>query len=104
MATRRKSLDSDQQLDLFSISRKTYDTAYSVRPNGRETLARIPAEHGSRPGEEGAASEDAFGSGRKDERRNGESAHRVDDTGPDRGSSTPTSLGDRAREIHPSPA
>src|SRR5688572_3203444 len=104
MAIRRKTSDSDQQLDLFSISRSTYDTADSVRPNGRETLARISSEHGSRAGKEGIASPNALGSGREDEGRNGEPAHRVDEARPDRGPGVPAGVGDRPGEIHPAPA
>src|SRR5258705_8014428 len=100
MAARRSSSDSDRQLDLFAYQTPTYDTADSIRPDGRETLARVPSKDGSRPGSEGPASPDAPGSGREDEGRNGEPAHRVDETGPDTGPSSSASVGDGAREIH----
>src|SRR5258705_509431 len=49
MAARRSSSDSDRQLDLFAYQTPTYDTADSIRPDGRETLARVPSKDGSRP-------------------------------------------------------
>src|SRR4051812_24032882 len=104
MATRRSSSDSDQQLDLFSYQRPTHDTVDTIRPNGRETLARIPSENGPRTGSEGTASPDASRSGREDEGGNGEPAHRADEAGSHSGSSSPPGVGDGPREIHPPPA
>jgi len=104
MAVRRKTNESDEQLDLFSTARPTYDTVDSIRPNGRETLARTLPENGPRTGGEGAASSDAARSGGEDEGRNGHAANGFDEAGINGRPSPPPSLGDGAGEIHPAPA
>jgi len=47
MAARRRNPGSDSQLDLFSYQRPTDDTTDSIRTDGRETLARTPAQDGA---------------------------------------------------------
>src|SRR5271169_4151320 len=102
MAVRPNQQDFDQQLDLFSTRRPTHDTTDTIRPDGRETLARTPSENGARTGAEGASAPDAPRSGGKDEGRNGHAANGVDaetkingSTGADAG------VGNGAGEIHP---
>ena len=104
MAVRRRTTESDEQLDLFSTARPTYDTADSIRPDGRETLARPLPKDGPRTGDEGAALSDASRSRGEDEGRNGHAANGVHETGVNGRSSPPAGVGDGAGEIHPAPA
>src|SRR5689334_8452222 len=101
MAVRRKTFDSDQQLDLFSSTRPAYDTTDPIRPNGRETLARIPSENGSGNGSQGPPASDAPGSGGEDEGRNGRSAHAVQEAGIDTAAGPRPGLGNGEGELHP---
>src|SRR5438552_2082150 len=103
MAVPRKSLDSDQQLDLFSIAKPTYDTTDSIRPNGREALARVSSENGPRTGGQGSPSPDPPGRGGENEGRNGHSPNRLDEAGVNGRPGTPPGLGDGAGEVHPAP-
>jgi hypothetical protein len=48
MAARRNNLNSDAQLDLFSNQRPTHESIDTIRPDGRETLARTLPENGAR--------------------------------------------------------
>ena len=81
MAARRNIPSSDAQLDLFSTQRPTHDTVDTIRPDGRETLARTPSEDGARTGTNGTLAPDASGGGGKDEGRNGHAANGFDATG-----------------------
>src|SRR5208283_3078897 len=101
MAARRNNSSSDEQLDLFSTRRPTHDTADAIRPDGRETLARIPPENGARPGTEGVAAPDASGGGGKDEGRNGHAANGIDEAGKNGAASPDAGVGNGAGEIHP---
>src|SRR5882724_10786789 len=104
MAARRSKSSSDGQLDLFSTQRQIYDTVDTIRPDGRETLARTPSEHGSRTGEKGTTAPDASGGGGKDEGRNGHAANGID-AGGSNGTAGPRSgVGNGAGEIHSAPA
>src|ERR1700692_3579654 len=104
MALRRNQLPSDQQLDLFSTLRPTNDTADTIRPDGRETLARAPSEDGARTGTNGTPAPDASGGGGKDEGRNGHAANGFDATGINGAEGPRPGLGNGEGEIHPAPA
>ena len=104
MAARRNSPRSDEQLDLFSTQRPTHDTVDTIRPDGRETLARTPPEDGARTGANGTPAPDASGGGGKDEGRNGHAANGVDAAGVNGATSPRPGLGDGEGEIHPAPA
>src|SRR6266481_9078906 len=104
MAVRRNNQDSDQQLDLFTARRPTHDTTDPVRTDGRESLARTLPDDGPRTGADGTASSDASGSGGKDEGRNGNASHPIDETGINRATSARPGLGNGEGEIHPAPA
>src|SRR5208283_5165383 len=103
MAARRNNSSSDEQLDLFSTRRPTHDTADAIRPDGRETLARIPPENGARPGTEGVAAPDASGGRGKDEGRNGHAANGIDEAGINGAASADPGLGVGAGKIHIAP-
>src|SRR5580698_10325850 len=81
MAARRNNLNSDAQLDLFSTQRPIHDNADTIRPDGRETLARTPSKDGARLGTERTSAPDAAGGGGKDEGRNGHAANGSDVAG-----------------------
>src|SRR5579872_692754 len=101
MATRRNSVDSEKQLDLFSSQRPTHDTADAIRPNGRETLARTSSQDGARAGTDGPTAPDAPGSGGEDQGRNGHAVIGIAEAGIDAATSPRPGLGDGAPEIHP---
>ena len=101
MAARRSNLDSDEQLDLFAPRKLTHDTVDSIRPDGRETLARTLPQDGPRTGTEGTPSSDASGGGGKDEGRNGDAANGIDEAGINGATSARPGLGDDAGKIHP---
>src|SRR5580700_6872553 len=104
MAVRRNNLNSDAQLDLFSTQRPKYDNADTIRPDGRETLARTPSEDGARLGTERTPAPDAAGRGGKDEGRNGHATDGFDAAGINGAAGADTGLGNGAGEIHPAPA
>ena len=81
MAVRRNNLNSDAQLDLFSTQRPKYDNVDTIRPDGRETLARTSSEDGARLGTERTPAPNASGGGGKDEGRNGHAANGIDEAG-----------------------
>src|ERR1700690_4447665 len=101
MAVRRNNQDLDQQLDLFTARKPTHDTIDSIRPDGRETLARALPENGARPERKGAPAPDAARSGGEDEGRNGHPANRADEAGKNGATGTDTGVGKGAGEIHP---
>ena len=101
MASRRNNLDSDEQLDLFTTQRPTHDTVDTIRPNGRETLARALPRDGARTGAERIIAPDAPGSGGADQGRDGELANRTDEAGQDSPTGTRPGLGDGSGAIHP---
>src|SRR3984893_12424552 len=100
MAARRTSLDSDKQLDLFSSQRPTHDTVDTIRPDGRETLARTSPEDGARTGTNGTPAPDASGGGGKDEGRNGQVAIGVDGPGINGTTSPRPGVGNGEGELH----
>src|ERR1700692_3921318 len=104
MAARRNIPSSDAQLDLFSTQRPTHDTVDTIRPDGRETLARTPPEDGARTGTNGTPAPDASGGGGKDEGRNGHLANGFDATGINGAEGPRPGLGNGEGEIHPAPA
>src|ERR1700676_1931346 len=104
MAARRNIPSSDAQLDLFSTQRPTHDTVDTIRPDGRETLARTPSEDGARTGTDGTPAPDAPGSGGKDEGRNGHAANGVDAAGINGAASPDAGLGNGEGKIRPAPA
>src|SRR3984957_19255182 len=104
MAARRNNLNSDAQLDLFSTRRPTNDNADTIRPDGRETLARTPSEDGTRLGTERTPATDAARSGGKDEGRNGHAANGFDAPGINGAAGADAGVGNGAGEIHPAPA
>src|ERR1051326_3061354 len=59
MAKRRIESDSEAQLDLFAQSNSAYATTHTIRPDGRETLAPVPAEDGRGTGIQGDSARDA---------------------------------------------
>ena len=101
MAARRNIPISDAQLDLFSTQRSTNDTADTIRPDGRETLARTPPEDGARTGTNGTPAPDASGGGGKDEGRNGHATNGIDAAGINGAASPDAGLGNGEGEIHP---
>src|ERR1700685_1761588 len=104
MAARRNNLNSDAQLDLFSTQRPKNDNADTIRPEGRETLARTPSADGARLGTERTPAPDAAGGGGKDEGRNGHATHGIDEAGKNGSTSADAGVGNGAGEIHPAPA
>src|SRR5277367_550990 len=104
MAARRNNLNSDAQLDLFSTQRPKYDNVDTIRPDGRETLARTSSEDGARFGTERTPAPDASGGGGKDEGRNGRAADGFDAAGINGTAGADASVGNGAGEIHPAPA
>src|SRR5579883_1296236 len=103
MAARRTNSDSDAQLDLFSTQRPIHDTVDTIRPDGRETLARTPSEDGARTGTNGTPASNASGGGGKDEGRNGDASHAIDGAGINGATGTRPGLGNGEGEIHPDP-
>src|SRR5215469_6942611 len=102
MAVRHNHQNLDRQLDLFSTPR--HETTDSIRPDGRETLARTLPEDGSRLGTQGDSAPDASGSRREDQGRNGDTAHGTDEPGSNGSTGPRPGLGDGAGEIHPASA
>src|SRR5437588_1104442 len=101
MAARRRNLDSDEQLDLFTSPKATYDTIDTIRPDGRETLARTPSEDGARTGTEGSPSSNAAGRRGKDQGGAGDTQNAVDETGINGATSSRPGLGDGTSKVHP---
>src|SRR5436309_5908134 len=104
MASRRSNLDSDEQLDLFTLQRPKHDTVDAIRPNGRETLARALPQDGARTGAERIVTPDAPGGGGADQGRAGEPANRTLEARQDGPTGARPGLGDGSREIHSPPA
>ena len=100
MAVRRRDFKVDDQLDLFSNPRPTYESIDPIRPAGGETLARTPSENGARVGGEGAVESDAARSGGRDEGRNGHAANGVDAAGINGAAGAHAGVGNGAGEIH----
>src|ERR1035437_3848441 len=104
MAVRRTNQDLDRQLDLFTTRRPTHDTVDTIRPNGRETLARTLPEDDVRSGTQRDSATDAPGSGGEDEGRNGHAANGFDAAGINGATSARPGLGNGDGEIPPAPA
>src|ERR1035437_8281434 len=104
MAVRRTNQDLDRQLDLFTTRRPTHDTVDTIRPDGRETLARTLPEDDVRSGTQRDAATDAPGSGGEDGGRNGHAANGFDAAGINGATSARPGLGNGDGEIPPAPA
>ena len=104
MAGRRRDSSLDDQLDLFSNQRPTYETIDPIRTNGRETLARTLPETGARTGGEGTVAPDAAGGRGEDEGRNDRTDATVQKAGDDGAAGARPRLGNGAGELHPAAA
>src|SRR5580704_6793215 len=99
MAVKRNKSDEKDQLDLFSYARST-DHLDTVRLDGREALAGIPASNGEGTGGPRQASGGVAGSGGEDEGRDVRPDHAVDGAGLDGPASPRSSLGNGEAGIH----
>ena len=101
-AVRTKST-TEPQLELFTVNAlrvPIYETTHSIRSPGREILAGIPAEDGSRTRADGPAAPDAAGSGGANGSGTGRPAPALHPTGADAVPSAPAGLGDRPGALH----
>ena len=91
-----------KQLDLFSLAvpRISNETADPIRLNGRETLAKIPAEDGRGIGSERRTRFNALGSRGEDGRGDGPASATVSAAGPQSAPVARPGLGDGPGEIH----
>src|ERR1700733_14467113 len=101
MAVRRRDFNLDDQLDLFSNQRPTYESVDTIRPPGRETLARTLPKNGERTGGEGTVARDVAGGRGEDEGRNDRPDATVQKTGVDRAAGTRPGVGNGAVKLHP---
>src|ERR1700677_1791564 len=101
MASRRNQLDD--QLDLFSNDRPTYETIDSIRTDGRETLARASSPNGEETGSQRPTANHAGRGGGKDEGRNGHTADAIHPAGVDSSIGARSRVGNGAGTIHPAP-
>src|SRR5208337_3040217 len=99
MAVRRTT--ANDQLDLFSNQRPTYESIDTIRPPGRETLARTLPKNGERTGGAGTVARDVAGGRREDEGRNDRPDATVQKTGADRAAGTRPGVGNGAGNLHP---
>ncbi len=100
MRVRSRARNDDLQLDLFSLKLPCHETVDAVWPDGRETLARVPAEDGGGSRSKGAAPRDVIGSGRENGGGNGRDSPQANPAGPDAPAGPRPGLGDSAGEIH----
>src|SRR5579859_994402 len=82
MAVKRNKADANDQLDLFSYARN-HDHPDTVRLDGREALAGIPATNGEGTGGPRQASGGVAGGGGEDEGRDVRPDHALDGAGID---------------------
>src|ERR1700733_15409894 len=99
MAVKRNKPDANDQLDLFSYARST-DHLDTVRLDGREALAGIPATNGEGTGGSRQASGGVAGGGGEDEGRDVRPDHAVNGAGIDGAAGARSSLGNGAGGIH----
>src|SRR5208337_4658016 len=99
MAVRRTT--ANDQLDLFSNQRPTYESIDTIRPPSRETLARTLPENGERTGGAGTVARDIAGGRGEDEGRDDRIDAAVQKTGTDRTAGARPGLGNGAGELHP---
>jgi len=101
MAFRRARPDNDDQLELFTPTGKTHENTHSIRPDGRETLAGVPAEPGrGTRGTRGIAG-DALRSSGENQGRDGRSADAIDEAGPDAATGERSGLGNGQGTLSP---
>src|SRR5476651_95744 len=99
MAVRRTT--ANDQLDLFSNQRPTYESIDTIRPPGRETLARTLPENGGRTGGAGTVARDVAGGRGRDEERDDRTDATVQKAGADRAAGPRPGVGNGAGELHP---
>src|ERR1022692_1663609 len=99
MAARRTT--ANDQLDLFSNQRPTYESIDTIRPDGPETLARTLPEPSARIGGEGTVARDVAGGRGEDEGRDDRTDATIQKTGADGATGARPGLGNGAGELHP---
>src|SRR6266496_507079 len=104
MATRQKQPSGDIQLDLFTRNGTDYEYADTIRPDGRETLAGVPAHDGRGAGSARQIAGDAVRSPGENQRRDGGSPNAIDETGIDAAAGPRPGVGDGQGTLHSSPA
>src|SRR5437899_3165985 len=103
MPTRQRERRGDTQLELFARKGTDYEYADSIRPDGRETLAGVPAQDGRGTGSAGKAAGDAVRSPGEDQGRDDGSPNAIDQAGIDAATSPRPGLGDGQGTVHSSP-
>src|ERR1019366_1906654 len=101
---KNRNKHDDSQLEFFKLTSTRYEAAHPIRPDGRATLAGIPAKDGGRPGENGHPSPDAPRSGGANGERTGPDSLRADLEGAHSPTGPRPSLGDGAGALHLPPA
>src|ERR1022692_2306496 len=101
MAVKRTAANPDDQLDLFSNQRPTYESIDTIRPPGRETLARTLPQNGERTGGAGTVARDVAGGRGEDEGRDDRTDATVQKTGSDGATGARPGLGNGSGELHP---
>src|SRR5436309_3254996 len=103
MPIRQKGQSGDIQQELFARKGTDYEYTDSIRPDGRETLAGVPAQDGRGTGSARQVAGDAVRGPGKDQRRDDGSPTAIDEAGIDAATGPRPGLGDGQGTLHSSP-
>src|SRR6266511_1918859 len=101
MRVRRSSETTDAQLELFAQNAPAYANPDSIRPDGRKTLAPVPAEDGSGTGSKRDPSGNAVRRPGENQGRDAGIADATDEARVDAAAGARPSLGDGEGALHP---
>src|SRR5437870_10512129 len=104
MAFKRTNSEAPGQLDPFDAKGNAHDHTDAIRPDGREALARVPAENGEGTRSEGDSPGDVVRGPGQNGGRDGRDSPKADSAGADSTTGPRPSVGNGAREVHPAPA